>query len=416
MIRLWIILWFFFFSISCDQKPKNSPLLTNIFQSLHEELPDVVENPKRHQIQILYTQIDRRKDQFPKFTFHSFQLDTTQYFYPASTVKFPAAVLALDKLASYEKLGITKNTRLVIGTGYSGMTPVTNDFSSKSGNASVGQFIKKILVASDDDAFNRLYEFLGHKFFNDRMWELGYPDIRIRHRLSIFLTEDENRHTNPFQFYDSKGKILLNQPMARSDLELPVNSDENYLGNAHISKSKYVDQPMDFSQKNFYHLAEQQRFLRQFMFPETVQLGNQLNLNQSDYNFLYKWMSTLPRESQYPTYDDYESYPDGYCKFFIFGDSSTKMPKNIKIFNKVGWAYGFLIDNAYILDSLNGVEFFLSAVIYANSNETINDGIYDYDNIALPFLAKLGKAVYSHELERKRSIQPDLSRFIFNNK
>ena len=414
MRRLGVCLWLFLILIGCEPKPKNSPLLTEIFQSAGEKIPEVVANPENYRIQIIYTQIDRKKDQSPVFTTHTFRLDTTRYFYPASTVKFPAAVLALDKLTRYASLGISKDSKVSIGTGFSGMTPVFNDSSSQSGDASIGHYIKKILVASDDDAFNRIYEFLGQEYLNERLWELGFSDVRISHRLSIPLSVEENRHTNPIQFYDNQGRRMLGQPMARSPLDLTVNADGTLLGTAYISKGERVSKPMDFSKKNFYHLAEQQRFLRQIIFPETVPKNKQLYLKKKDYEFLYQWMSTLPRKSQYPTYNDYSKYYDGYCKFFMVGDSKDQLSDHIRIFNKVGWAYGFLIDNAYIIDTLNGVEFFLSAVIYANSNDTLNDGIYDYDSIALPFLAKLGKAVYNYDLKRERSIRPDFSRFIVN--
>ena len=147
---------------------------------------------------------------------------------------------------------------------------------------------------------------------------------------------------------------MLEQPMARSPLDLTVNADGTLMGTAYISKGERLSKPMDFSKKNFYHLAEQQRFLRQIIFPETALKNKRLYLKMKHYEFLYQWMSTLPRESQYPTYNDYSKYYDGYCKFFMVGDSKDQLSDHIRIFNKVGWAYGFLIDNAYIIDTLNG--------------------------------------------------------------
>ncbi len=414
MRRLGVFLWLFLILIGCEPEPKNSPLLTEIFQSAGEKIPEVVANPENYRIQIIYTQIDRKKDQSPVFTTHTFRLDTTRYFYPASTVKFPAAVLALDKLTRYASLGISKDSKVSIGTGFSGMTPVFNDSSSQSGDASIGHYIKKILVASDDDAFNRMYEFLGQEYLNERLWELGFSDVRISHRLSIPLSVEENRHTNPIQFYDDQGRRMLGQPMARSPLDLTVNADGTLLGTAYISKGERVSKPLDFSKKNFYHLAEQQRFLRQIIFPEIMPKNKQLYLKKKDYEFLYKWMSTLPRESQFPTYADYDQYYDGYCKFLMFGDTNAQIPDNIRILNKVGWAYGFLIDNAYIFDFMNGVEFFLSAVVYINKNETLNDGIYEYETLGLPYLAELGRRVYAYELNREKNVQPDFSEFIFS--
>ena len=81
----------------------------------------------------------------------------------------------------------------------------------------------------------------------------------------------------------------------------------------------------------------------------------------------------------------------------------------IKIFNKIGLAYGFAIDNAYVADLENDIEFFLTAVIYSNSNEVMNDNVYDYENISIPFLSELGRKIYDYELKREKNILPNLS-------
>ena len=58
------------------------------------------------------------------------------------------------------------------------------------------------------------------------------------------------------------------------------------------------------------------------------------------------------------------------------------------------------------------VEFFLSAVIYVNKNEILNDDQYQYYELGLPFLAKLGKIIYNYELKREKAISPDFSRYL----
>jgi hypothetical protein len=44
----------------------------------------------------------------------------------------------------------------------------------------------------------------------------------------------------------------------------------------------------------------------------------------------------------------------------------------------------------------------LSAVIYTNENQIINDGKYEYNTVALPFLAELGRQIYAFELKRTK--------------
>ena len=72
------------------------------------------------------------------------------------------------------------------------------------------------------------------------------------------------------------------------------------------------------------------------------------------------------------------------------------------------------MDNAYVVDFKNNIEFFLSAVIYGNENETLNDNTYEYNTLTIPFLADLGRVVYNYELQRKKEYEPDLNRFRLN--
>ena len=95
----------------------------------------------------------------------------------------------------------------------------------------------------------------------------------------------------------------------------------------------------------------------------------------------------------------------------MFGDSKEKIPDHIKIFNKVGLAYGFVLDNAYIIDLKHNVEFFLTAVVYGNRNGVLNDNIYDSDTQTIPFLAELGNVIYKYDKEREKKYIPDLSYF-----
>ena len=97
---------------------------------------------------------------------------------------------------------------------------------------------------------------------------------------------------------------------------------------------------------------------------------------------------------------------------FFFRGINRKLPENVRVFNKVGWAYGFMTDVSYVVDFRNKVEFMLSATIYVNSDGILNDNRYDYDSIGYPFLYELGQTIYNYELKRKRPYKPDLSKFL----
>jgi hypothetical protein len=122
---------------------------------------------------------------------------------------------------------------------------------------------------------------------------------------------------------------------------------------------------------------------------------------ESDYQYLLESLAKLPED--FLCYaDNKDHYYDSYVKFFLFGDHKNPIPEHITIINKVGLAYGYLTDVAYIRDHKNDVEFFLSATLLVNNNEIFNDGVYEYDSVGIPFLAELGRKIYAYELSKKQ--------------
>ena len=373
-------------------------------------LESVLRNPN-HRVQVIYTQIDRNKNGRPSFIHHYYKVQPDQYFYPASTVKLPAAILALQKLNELGVEGLDKMTTMITEAAFSGQTPVYNDPTSEDGRPSIAHYIKKILLVSDNDAFNRLYEFLGQEYLNNTLLRLGYDSAQIIHRLDISLSEEQNRATNPVRFYDTASRIVYEQPLVVS--KLPYQQRRTLMGKGYLKNDELVEAPFDFSQKNRLTLVDLHSILMSVLFPEQVRKDQQFNLTKDDYTFLYRYMSMWPRESAFPQYDTI-TYPDAYAKFLLFGGSGNSEDSSIRIFNKIGDAYGFLTETAYIVDFKNDVEFLLSATVYCNADGIFNDNKYEYATIGLPFLKELGKAIYDIERQRPRKNRPDLSPLQFS--
>jgi hypothetical protein len=363
-------------------------------------------------IQIIYTQIDRNKSNNPICKDFFYNVDSSSYFYPASTVKLPTALLALEKLNTLNIPSLNPSSTMITEKDYGLQTSVYNDPSSVDGKPSVEQYVKKIFLVSDNDAMNRLYEFVGQQPLNESLHKKGYNDAQILHRLSISLSEDENRRTNPVYFLDSSGKKIFEQQGQFS--QLPYFNRNNKIGNGYLSNGKLINEPLDFSRKNRINLLSLHNILKSVMFPTIVPKNQRFNLSEKDLLLVRKSMSQFPTESLYPAYPAPEFYPT-YCKFLLYGaEKDAQLIPDLRIFNKVGDAYGFLLDVAYVADFKNNIEFILSAVIYCNADGILNDDKYEYDSIGFPFLKKLGLAVYNYELKRKRKFVPDLTSFKIN--
>lgn len=365
----------------------------------------VLDKPDSFHYQLIYTRIDRDRHNRPHFTDFCYRLDAGDYFNPASTVKMPLAFLALEKLDS---LHIDKETPMLTDSAYSGQTPAHTDTSAADGLPSVAQYIRKIFLVSDNDAYNRLYEFLGQEPINRRLRQLGYPGIRITRRF-VPMSEEENRHTNPIRFVHA-GRTLYRQEAAISHFSFDF-SHPVFYGQAYYDRhDSLIHAPMDFTRHNNFPLADARQILQTVLFPESVPADRRFRLSAADYRFLYQYMSELPYESASPRYDTAE-YFDSYAKFFWFKAGRRPIPPYIRIFNKPGWSYGFLTDIAYVADFEHHVEFMLAGTIYTNSDGVLNDDKYDYEEIGYPFFQEVGEILYRYELSRKRDYAPRLDRF-----
>lgn len=378
-------------------------------------MDSILNKVDRYQVQIIYTQIDRDVNNFPTFRSYTYNLDTNQYYYPASVVKMPTAFLALEKLNQIKVEGLSKYSPMHTGAGSAPQTIATEDSTAENGQPSIANYIKKIFLVSDNDAYNRLYEFLGQEYINKQLWKKGYKRSRIIHRLSVpGFDVESNRYTNPITFYDSTlSTPIFQQGQVVSKAYPRLNLRKQLQGKAYIEgDTTMINQPFDFLNRNYLGLEEVHDMLKAVMFPEAVKPEQRFDLTEDDYKFLYKYMSAYPREISHPAFPEHAE-EDNYVKFLMFGDKKAPLtiPDNIRIFNKVGLAYGFLTDVAYIVDFEHGVEFMVAATIRVNNDEVFNDGKYEYEEIGLPFLGKVGQAIYVHELQRPKLVRPVLARY-----
>jgi hypothetical protein len=402
-------LWLCFLLAGCGPNQGFDGSLEALLASQPERFATVMRDPDRFRVQIIYTQIDRDADNRPSFRSYTYRVDPGEYFYPASTIKLPVAALALEKLNRLGRPGLDRDTVMLTDKAAEFQTESFLDDTSPTGLPSVGQYIRKILVVSDNDAYNRLYEFLGQRAINVAMREKGYSGTRIVHRLEIALDPEQNAWTNPIRFVNG-AEIIYRQPDVRGEVAFLGDRPE-LLGSAEIVAGERRERPKDFAGKNAYPLGDLHDTVMAIMFPDAVPESRRYVLTADDHRFLWRYMSEYPSESRINAYADGSHYPDGYVKFLMYGGSEPEIPRHIRIFNKVGDAYGFLTDAAYIVDFEAGVEFLLAATIYTNANGTFNDNEYEYDEIGFPFLRELGRAIHEVELARPRAHRPVLDEF-----
>jgi len=332
----------------------------------------VVNAPERFRLQIEYA--------YPKsqsWGFESYR-QGAEWTAPASTVKLPMAIFTLLKLAQL-RLPRTARLKVVEPPSCAAQANELAEFEE------IERTLIRMLVLSDNGAYNRLYEFVGGNRVPSLLKRFGFPNAKLQARLGA-CNPAENVRGRGVILADSSGKILW-QDLAEHEIlisapaaSMPVSK----VGNAYldIDQSK-INGPKDFKFSNHWTLADAHALTLAIAGARSHPLIDALA--PADVAFLRKTMRTLPREAGFSEL----YYPDAWGKFFLHGDRQSRLPASVHSTNKIGQAYGFLLDSAWLEDARH--QCVLSAVIYVNSDGVLNDDQYEYDQIGLPFLAELGR-------------------------
>ena len=358
-------------SINSFAQPKTDSIMLRILSGINSSTAEkIISNPIDYRCQIIYTQIDRNKKGVPHFTNHYFNVDPAFYFNPASMVKMPLAFLSLEKLNEMNVKGVDKYTSIEFDSSYERQVAMKRDSTSENEKPSMAHFIRRAFLISENDPYNRMYQFVGQKNANKKLLQKGYSSSRIT-RQFMGYSEEQNRHTNGIRFLDENGRLLYFQEPAYNQDSFSFPSDI-LIGDAHIDRNdQFVKGPFDFTKHNNISLDDMRSMMQAVLFPKSVSSKQRFNITSEDRVFLLKYLSQYPSETSYPFYDSSIFY-DSYVKFF-FQDSTHRMPSHIRVFNKVGWAYGFLTDVSYVLDKKNNIDYMLSATVYVNSDGVVND-------------------------------------------
>ena len=369
--------------LSCNSNPIELVLKSDPY------LKEIIKDKEDYEIQVMLTKINHDNTKID-FQNYQYQHDENQYFYPASTIKLPIVVLTLKKINELRSKGsdITLKSKIILNNvdNYS-------NFKLQDSITSFQNLIADIFLVSDNSASNILIDFIGYNYFNDEMQNAGFDRTYLNHKF------------NPDPYVNSTWQISdLDNNMISSinDNQKIIKADDktNGLdkGESRYFNGEILDESLNFSEKNRFSITDMHNLIKYIFYPEIFDMANTFNLNVEDYDFIRYWMSRFTYEDIGEKFIGDEKFFETYNKFFIHGDEQSVSNEQIRVYNKIGQAYGTSIDNGLIKNYQNNVEFILTSTIYTNKNKVINDNLYEYDDIAEPFLAKLSRAIYK-ELE-----------------
>ncbi len=397
-----------------NAQPKGENVLLDIMHKHPEQFDSVLAHKSDYRLQIIYTRIDRDNRNQPHIT--TWSLDTDRYFYyPASMIKLLEIPLAMEKINLIKKSQHVSIYDSLVVSGDPCGDAAEKNYMKRSNFCTPAQMIKEMLLVSNNHAFNPLYDFLGQAYFNKRAHDLGYNTAVITNRFAACDTF-QNRTTSAVGFYDREtGKLKYQHHATINPDHTEYEHKNTTVGKGYFNGTS-IDPPKNFNHNNYISLWDLNRLVEHLIFPKLQARRQQLHLSSEDYAFIHKYMGMFLHESVFPKFDSV-SNPDNKFKFFMPLDSKTgKAPQGIRIFNKVGQAFGFVTDCSYFADTINRVEFFLSCSIYVNKDGILNDDAYEYETVAMPFFRNLCNAIYTDELSRKRKHKPIFENWDFSDR
>lgn len=298
---------------------------------------------------------------------------------PASMVKLPMALFALVRL---QQLQLPRTALLSIPDA-----PACAEPTVLAEPESVERALERMLIVSDNAAFNRLFEFVGAERVPSLLRRFGFPFARLQARLST-CTPEQNRRASQAQLEGRDGQLLWQKPGASVSLSAPDTGPTPKVGQAQHDQNDVLQPgPRDFALSNHWRLCDMHALTLAIAGVQPHPLWQALS--PDDQAFIKRTLSTLPREAGFSEIE----YPDRWGKFLYAGDLPGRFPPELKIVNKIGQAYGFLNDSAWIQRGTQ--ECVLSASIYVNADGVINDDRYEYAEVGIPFLAELGRQLMS---------------------
>ena len=375
-----LLLSIILFGCSLETNPIKSSFRKNDF------LKEIIKEKEDYEIQVLLTKIDQYNSKVD-FQEYKYQLDDNKYFYPASTIKLPIVVLSLKKINELRSKGSEITLKSKITLNYK------DDYSELVIRDSITSFqnlIADVFLVSDNSASNILIDFVGYNYFNHEMENAGFDKTYLNHKFN-----PDPYVNSTWQISDLDNNIISsindNQKIIKADEK--TNGLEK--GERRYFKGEILDESLNFSEKNRSSITDMHNLIKYIFYPEIFDSTNTFNLNVEDYDFLRYWMSRFTYEDIGEKFIGDENFFETYNKFFIHGDEQNVSNEQIRVYNKIGQAYGTSIDNGLIKNYQDNVEFILTATIYTNKNKVINDNLYEYDDLAVPFLAKLSRAIYN---------------------
>jgi hypothetical protein len=342
---------------------------------------DVLNNRQTHKLQV-------QVSTFQADTLITSTIGAGSYYYPASLVKFPTVLSALNKM---DRMGLSLDDKIMLhNLDING----SKSFISKTKKGvTFRELIEQTIVVSDNDYYNVLYHFVTPKYLNDYLKFRGFDDVLI-YRCFNGCSKEDQLKTAAYSIFSNSDSLKYNEKESLLDwasvLEEFTPSDDKRIGNRFIKEGKVIQGPYDFNENLEFPINSVHDMMISFISDstdETWQIGED------------KRFFLIEKLSQSPVDIGIDKYSIQDFKIIAFGNQELDNSRFVT-YSKIGYSYGFITETAYVKDTISKSGFFLTISMYVNKNNTINDGRYQYGTVATPFMGTLTHIIANQLIDK----------------
>lgn len=386
-------IWGIFLFIVCFNLAAKSQFTDSIQSIINRDtslvIREVFSHPEFYRLKIILSEISIDNKGFKHQSTWTFRDTVKEYFYPASLAKIPLALTAFQFINEKKVFSNDLSDYLIDSSSYVKERQLNDDFML-------------MLSASDNNAYNRIYNMVGCKYININLLKKGYLNTFIIHRFEKG-SAPYHQAALPINVLDSHTcQTRYSHPIDSMYSVIQHDIKDSLIGIAYYQNDSLIPQPKSFKIHNFVDIRDVHDMMMSLKHPY---LSSHKSFNLTDFQreTIIRNLSTSPLHSNTTEYSDTSVFHPNFLRFTLFGRDKRLNYPNIQYFNKSAMAYGFLADCSYLNDTENRVEFFLTIYMYVNKDEILNDDKYDYDTIGLPFMKRFGELIYQG-IKRNRTI------------
>jgi len=342
-------------------------------------IKEVFSNPESYKLKIILSQISDDGHGHKQISSWRFRDTISEYFYPASLVKIPMALSFMEFI----------NENKIFNKD---LSDILIDTSSIVDERSLNDDLKLMLSASDNNAFNRLYNFIGCKYLNINLLKKRYKNTYLVHR---FEPGNEIYHQTalPIKVLSSNRDLIFSHPSDSATAILGHMYKDSLIGIGYYRNDSLIQKPKGFRYHNYVDIRDIHDMMISFFYPQFIK-HKPFNITESQRDTILKFLQLSPLQPNFTEYSDTSVFHPNFLKVLLFGRDKNVNYPGVKFYNKSAMAYGFMADCCYLRDTINNVEFFLTVYMYLNKDEILNDNKYEFDTIGTPFMRKFGELLY----------------------